>query len=316
MKVFVIGYGEMFYSLVLGVLDSSCEVAGVFRADNLKKSAFKRRLNDIFLPSNDYNFVKSLNLKEIYAPSVNSEKFKKELKKLNPDVILVGSWSEKLKADVINIPKIACINVHPSLLPKYRGPNPYYQVILSGEKTTGITFHLMDLNYDTGEILHQAETEIFNTDTGLSLKLRCCDLARKELKNLLENLLEKIEKAQVQNEKEASYQPQINIRESILDFNNETTDEISRRIRALSPWLKCHIAYNDEFFDFKEYTIKPEITHNQPSCIVDKKSDSISVSAKDLKVIEFKGLKLKRPFCSFFTKFYIKNFVKINSKVR
>ena len=87
----------------------------------------------------DYNYIKSYKLPEIHASSVNSKEFKKKLLKLNPDIILVGSWKEKISKEIYDIPKIATINAHPSLLPKYRGPNPYYWTIKNREQQSGIT---------------------------------------------------------------------------------------------------------------------------------------------------------------------------------
>ena len=314
MKVFIVGYGEMLKALVYGVLNSGCDIAGVFRHDNVIMSPFKRFLFDVFLPSEDCIFVKTLKLPEIYAKSVNSLKFRKLLKQINPDVIIVGSWSEKLLSETINLPKIACINVHPALLPKYRGPNPYIQTILADEKYSGVTFHLVNLNYDSGKILHQAQIPIDVNETGQTLKHKCCNLAEKEVKILLENLPDKLESAQIQDERLASYQKQISISESVLNFKEETSSQISRRIRAFYPWLSCHISYKNEFFEFKEFKILGN-SELEPSTIAEKTCDSLSIVCKDLKIIQFSGLKLKRSFINIFSKIYIKYFVKINSKV-
>ena len=243
MKIVIVGYGEMFRSIISGVLKTQHEIVGVFRQENILYSPLKKFFYDVFRPSDDYNFIKTQQLPEIKAKSVNSPEFIDALKKLKPDIVLVGSWSEKFSVQTINIPKKGCVNVHPALLPQYRGPNPYAQVILNSEDKTGVTFHLMDVNYDTGSILHQKEVPMSFVDTGKSLKHKCCDVARQEVQVLLDSYTEKFKNQISQNEKEATYQCQLSLADSILDFSKETSFEIDRRIRALTPWLNCHICY-------------------------------------------------------------------------
>ena len=315
MRIVIVGYGEMFQALINGVLKTQHEIVGVFRQEYVTMNPIQRVIKDILSPSSDCNFVRTHQLKEINAKSVNSKEFINALEELKVDLILVGSWSEKFSMQTINIPKKGCINVHPSLLPKYRGPNPYIQVILHNEKKTGVTFHQMDVNYDTGAIVHQAETEIRHNDTGASLKLRCCDLARNEISTFLNEFSKKMKKPLSQNEKEATYQNQINLGDSILNFQQETAEEIDRRIRALTPWLNCHICHNNEFFTFANHKICPKLSKKQPGTIVKKTDSSLFIVCKDGAVIEFSSVKLKRPLSCFITKAYLKKFVKINDKI-
>ena len=119
MKIVIVGYGEMFDSLVAGTLASGHQIVGVFRHENVIYNPLKKFIYDYVFPSDNKLFIKSLCLYDIKATSVNSKKFREEVKKLDTDIILVGSWSEKFTIETINSPKVACINVHPSLLPKY-----------------------------------------------------------------------------------------------------------------------------------------------------------------------------------------------------
>lgn len=314
MKIIIVGYGEMFQSLISGVLQAKHEIVGVFRHENVIYSPFKRFIKDKLFASKDYKFIKVLNLYEIKAKSVNSKEFIQEINRLEPDIILVGSWSEKFGMQVINSPQKACINVHPSLLPKYRGPNPYMQVILHNEKESGITFHTMDVNYDTGNIIHQAKVGVFPTDTGYSLKLRCCDKAQTEVQKLLENFEEMFDNVKSQDEKNSTYFPQIDIKECILDFEKETAQEIDKRIRALTPWVKCVIPYENKFFEFGGYKVCTPAYNRQPAEIIRLKDNNISIVCADKRVIEFYKLKSKTFLSCFFTPYYLKKLIKINSK--
>jgi len=217
LKVVIIGYGEMFTNLIAGTLDSGCEIVGVLRKDTVKYHPLWRKIKDIFNPSVEYNYIKSYSIPEINAKGVNTEAFKNTLLKLNPDIILVGSWGEKINKEIYDIPKIAAINAHPSLLPKYRGPNPYFWTIRNQETISGVTFHLIDKGFDTGAILAQEEIKIFPSDTGKTLKERTVLTARGVVCELLKALREDIIIPLTQSGDKASYYSHPNDLE--LNFN-------------------------------------------------------------------------------------------------
>ena len=231
----------MFTNLIAGTLDANCEIVGVLRKETIKYNPVVRKLKDIFFPSLDYNYIKSYSLPEIYAKGVNTKQFKKALLKLNPDIILVGSWGERISKDIYNIPKIASINAHPSLLPKYRGPNPYFWVIKNQEQTTGVSFHLIDDDYDTGAILAQEEIKIFPSDTGKTLKDRTVLTARGVVCELLKDLSEDIIIPLTQSEEKSTYYSHPCDFE--LDFS-KSADENFAKIRAVHPWGEAYY-YND-----------------------------------------------------------------------
>lgn len=314
LKVVVVGYGQMFANLVLGCIDSDNKVVGAFRHDRIIYDPLTLKIKDIFAPSKDKSFIDAYKINEIQAKSINSEEFKKEIIKLNADIILIGSWSEKLKKSTINLPKLACINCHPSLLPKYRGPNPYAQVIKNGEKKTGITFHLVDTKFDNGPILYQAEVEVLETDTGETLKARCSNTAKTEVKKLLENLENEVIIPINQNEQMATYQKQLCEKDIILDFS-KTAIEIDRHIRALTPWLKCYIPYKDKFFRVDKYRIlENENEIKEAGTIVKKGKNSLQIISGDNKIVEFINLKMLDSIPIFNTDFYINFCVKIGNK--
>lgn len=314
LKIVVVGYGQMFANLILGCLDSGNQVVGALRHDRVIYDNLTLKFKDFFSPSEDKSFIDAYKIKDIKANSVNSETFKKEILKLNPDIILIGSWSEKLTRSTIDLPKLACINCHPSMLPRYRGPNPYAQVIKNGEKQTGITFHLVSSKFDNGPILHQIEVEVLQTDTGETLKARCSNKAKTEIAHLLNNLENEVIIPINQNEQIATYQKQLSEKDIILDFS-KTAIEIYRHIRGLTPWLKCYIPYKNSFFRVDKYKILENTTNiKEPGTIVQKGKNSLQITTQDNKIIEFTNLKMLDafPFCT--TDFYIKMFVKTNDK--
>ena len=302
-KVVVVGYGQMFANIISGCILAGCTPVGVLRYDKVKYNPFLLKLKDIIVPSKDKAFISGYELYEINATSVNSEAFRKELVKLNADIVFIASWSEKFKKETIVVPKIATINCHPSLLPKYRGPNPYFQVIVNGETKTGVTFHLADENYDTGAILTQAEVEIKPDDTGETLKARCASTAGQ----LVEALLKQIDSEMIlpvnQKEELATYQPQITEKDVLLNFEH-TAEAIDRRIRGLIPWSKTFIPHKNIFFTFEQYEIIGDSCEKHGK-LVDFDKNSISIISGDGKIIKFLGVKIYQ-HSRLFTKLYMK----------
>ena len=316
LRVVIIGYGEMFTNLIAGTLDANCQIVGVFRDEMRKYNKIVRKLKDIFYPSTDYNYIRSYNLPEIHARGVNTEKFKRELLKLNPDIILVGSWGERISKEVYNIPKIASINAHPSLLPKYRGPNPYFWVIRNKEQLSGISFHLINDDYDTGAILAQEEIKVFPSDTGKSLKQRTVLTARGVICELLKDLNEDIIIPLTQIEEKSSYYSYPDDLE--LDFS-KSAEENYALILAIHPWGNAYFYHKDMCF----------ITHHSGTEILDNNTKyaeygtitsiepdnkSISVLCGDNKILKIKidhEKKYDRPF----TKNYIKREIKQGHKL-
>lgn len=280
-KVVVVGYGQMFYSLIKGIKASNHEILGVFRSDRRKYNPFSLFLKDIFNPSEDYTIIKSEKLKEIKAHSVNDKKFIKQIKKLNPDMIIVGSWGEKFKKEILDT--VPCINFHPALLPKNRGANPYFWVIYLNQKVTGLTIHKMSEKFDEGDILLQEAITISDNENGKTLKAKTCKLAE----GLVQNLLNLADKKQLQpikqDENFASYEHQISQKEVIIDLN-KTKEEINRHLRALYPWASPYVEIKNRYIKFENYEILPfddKYKNIKNHSIVEKSANFVVLKGSD-----------------------------------
>lgn len=302
----------MFSNIILGSLESGHNVVGVFRHERVAIHPFLLFFKDIFAPSKDYSFIKSLKLNELKSRSVNSKDFYHKVLRLNPDIIIVGSWSEKFKKPIIQLPKLGTVNCHPSLLPAYRGPNPYIQVILHGEKESGITLHLMDENLDTGPILLQKKVNIvqgFNGDTGESLKNKCCSLARKAVAELLFTINNQVLIPTNQNEREASYYPQISEKDILIDFE-KTSLQIDAQIRALTPWQPAYIAHKNTFLKVGKIKFLPNKTKfhadkYKAGLVLKKNNKALWILTGDDKIAKITKLRLLGKFKQFFTPLYL-----------
>lgn len=318
-RVVILGHGEMLGNLIAGVQDANCKIVGVLRYERLKKLNIYTKIKDFILPSTEYSYIKSYNVPELKSKSANSKEFIKEILRLNPDIVLVGTWGEKLKKETIQLPKIAMINVHPSLLPKYRGPNPYLETIRHLEKVTGLTFHLMSEEYDAGAILLQKQIEIKPNDTGKELKERTVLTARSAVTELLNMLADDFIIPVEQSEERATYYPQITQDEIMLDFS-KSAEEISAHVRGFYPWSKTYFEYKNKFFIPNPYSL--EIMENSTEfttsgTIIEKnyKKNSLTVLCGDGKLLKMENLKLYGRFNQFFTSQYIKHIVDLHDLV-
>ncbi len=313
LKVVIIGYGEMFNNVIAGTLDSGAKIVGVFRHDRIKYSRFVRWIKDIINPDTDYSYIKSYNLHEIKATSANSDSFRKQLLKLNPDIMIVASWSEKLEKKTYDMPKTATLNVHPSLLPKYRGPNPYIHVIKNREEKTGVTIHLVDDGYDTGAILDQREVKVLPDDTGKELKSKSALVARGAICELLQKMSEDVVFPVMQKEDNATYFS--NNFDTDIDFSKPIEDIIAQ-IRAIHPWGRCYFYHKETPISPNPYRltiIDADTSDYKIGEVIstDYKDKSITVACSNNKLLRMGSVKLYGTYRRFLTKGYIRRIIKI-----
>jgi methionyl-tRNA formyltransferase len=197
---------------------------------------------------------------ELGIPVIQPEKLRQpeaveQLKNWSPDVIVVAAFGQILKPDVLNLPRFGCINVHASLLPRWRGAAPIHAAILHGDEETGVTIMKMDVGLDTGPILSQRSIRLTRDDsTGSVLETLSHLGAGLLMETLPEYLSGKLQPAP-QPEEGATYAPMLKKEEGRLDFAR-TAEELERRVRAFNPWpgafmefdgtiLKVHRAHSE-----------------------------------------------------------------------
>ena len=311
MKVVILGKGAMLINLLKGAQDAGCEIVGVLRYERVVKNPFRLFLHDFFKTNPDVTFIKKFKIPEIKVRSANSKKFRDFLIKNNTDVLLVGTWREKISKETFDIPKLASINLHPSLLPKYRGANPYYNAIKNLESKSGLTLHLIDEKFDHGAVLKQKEVEILPDDTGRELKNKITFEARFEVAELLQNISYGTIIPVPQSEDNAVYCENINNTDLMLDFENSTAEETHAKIRALHPWAPAYITVGNHFFIANPYKLKiVELNNFYPAGKIiakNAKNSSLTIVCKNKKALKMDGLKLygvfNRPFSSLFIHF-------------
>jgi methionyl-tRNA formyltransferase len=173
---------------------------------------------------------------EIRQPVTLRERSEVELlAALEPEAIVVSAYGLLLPQSVLDIPKFGCLNIHPSLLPKYRGPTPVASAILAGDSETGITIMLLDAGMDTGPTLSQIIVGIEAEDTAASLTARLAAVGARLLAETIELWLGGSLTAQPQDESLATYTKMFVKDDGVIDWHLGAT-EIWRRVRAFDPW--------------------------------------------------------------------------------
>ena len=157
-----------------------------------------------------------------------------EIIKLNPDIIVTCAYGQIIPKVILDCPKLGCINVHASLLPKLRGGAPIHKAIIDGYKTTGITIMYMDVKMDDGDIISQKEIEILDSDNLESLHDKLSVLGKELLLETLPSIINGTNERIKQDEAEVTFAYNIKREEEHIDFN-KSTREVFNLIRGLSP---------------------------------------------------------------------------------
>ncbi|MGP9802634.1 methionyl-tRNA formyltransferase [Rheinheimera sp. NSM] len=177
----------------------------------------------------------------VYQPkSLKKAPAQQELAALNADLMVVVAYGLILPQTVLDTPRLGCINVHGSLLPRWRGAAPIQRAIWAGDAQTGVTIMQMDAGLDTGAMLSTASCNIDDTDTSASLYDKLAILGPKALLAALSDLPALQQQAQVQDDSKASYAEKLHKDEALLDFN-KTAAALQREIRAFNPWPVSYI---------------------------------------------------------------------------
>ena len=193
------------------------------RGRNVSRSAVKRRADELNLPLSQPDKLK------------NNLDFKDQIERVTPDAIVVVAYGRIIPPWMLNLPRLGNLNVHASLLPKYRGAAPIQWAIAKGEKTTGVTIMRLDEGLDTGPVLLQQTMPIDEQDTSLTLTPRLAELGAHLMVETLEGLQAGTLKAIPQSDSDASQAPVLKKEDGFVDFSL-LAEEVNNRIRGFQPW--------------------------------------------------------------------------------
>ena len=246
-------------------------------------------------------FAREKNLK-IYQPEKVKKniEFIEEIKKLQPDVICVVAYGKILPKEILEIPKLGCINVHGSLLPQYRGAAPIQWAILNGDKETGITTMYMNEGMDTGDMILKEKVTIGEDETTGELWDRLSKIGGE----LLVKTLKEIEKGTAPREKQGddfSIAPMLDKKMAKIDWENKSAIEIKNLVRGLNPIMGAYSFLNGKKIKFWNVAIAtnkeiPAEGLKNGTVILSNPKDGLFIKTKEgiIKVLEIQGENAKR----------------------
>lgn len=308
LKILFMGTPDFAQESLKSIYDAGFEIIGVVTNPDKPKG---RGMKLAYSPVKEYALEKNL---KIYQPIKikNNTEFLDEIKTLAPDVICVVAYGKILPKEILEIPKLGCINVHGSLLPKYRGAAPIQWAVLNGDKTTGITTMYMNEGMDTGDMILKEEVEIGPEETTGELWQKLSKIGGE----ILVKALKLIEEGKAPREKqteEATLAPMLNKEMALIDWESSDANKIHNLIRGLNPIMgaysyidgkkikfwKSKVLTKEEFFSYKTEFEEYEAKFNNlvPGTILiadDKDGLYIKANGGVLKILEIQGENAKR----------------------
>ena len=298
MKIIFMGTPDFAKESLEALYNAKYEILAVVTNPDRPKG---RGMKMIASPVKEFALEKGI---KIYQPEKvrNNEEFISEIKALKPDVICVVAYGKILPKEILEIPSKGCINVHGSLLPKYRGAAPIQWAVLNGDKKTGVTTMYMDVGMDTGDMILKQETQIGEDETTGELWERLSkiggDLLVKTLKEIENKTAPRIKQGD-----DFTMAPMLDKSMAKIDWENKTALEIKNLVRGLNPIMGAYTFLNGKKIKFWKVDVAKDIFADgdmefmkNGTVIVSDKRDGIYIKTKDgiLKVLEIEGENAKK----------------------
>lgn len=231
-RVYYLASGDIGIPLLKALLKSErLELAGV--ASQLKQSKSAGPIRTSKSPVVEYCEDNGVAIQRF--PSVNTEEFYDSFRKSGAELLIVASYGQILKQTLLDLPKFGCLNVHASLLPKYRGASPIVAALLNGDAKTGISFMRMEAGLDTGPIYRTVELDIAPNDNAETLEERLGTLAGQEIDSVVEDITRHGLQPVPQPESGSTYAKKISKEDSWVNWERSNID-IVNMLRAYTPW--------------------------------------------------------------------------------
>jgi methionyl-tRNA formyltransferase len=285
MRIVFIGAGEIGVPTLQSLLKSEHEVVGVVtqpdkpagRAQLVEPPAIKRALVSDASNASPARTGRALPLPILQPARIKERHAIEEIHALKPDMIVVMAYGQILPRDVLNIPKIACLNLHASLLPRWRGAAPIQAAVAGGDRETGITVMHMDEGLDTGDIVLQRRIPIRPDDTGGSLHERLAQIAPKALLHSLRLFVEGSAPRIPQDNSLATYAPKLKREAGRIDWS-EPAQTIERKIRAFNPWPGAFMEIDGQ--NLKIFSASVVDLSGEPSEILRSQNELVIAASK------------------------------------
>ncbi|MFP4159431.1 MAG: methionyl-tRNA formyltransferase [Desulfobacterales bacterium] len=222
--------------------------------------------------------AEELGYEVIQPESVKTREFYDTLYELRPDLFVVVAFGHILPRRLLEMPAMGAVNLHASLLPKYRGPAPIQWAIINGENQTGVTSMLMDKGMDTGEILLSKTTPVYADDTAGSLHDRLAQIAAEVLEETLEGFTRGSIRPKPQDHAAASYAPILKKSDGRIDWTG-SAKYVERFIRGMSPWPGAYTYADGRRLNIYRAEVRPGSPEYEPGTVIDAFDNELRVAA-------------------------------------
>lgn len=303
MKILFMGTPDFARESLDNLYQAGFEICGVVTTPDRPSG---RGMKLVASPVKEYAIEKNLKL---FQPEkiANNTEFKEEIKALEPDLVCVVSYGVILPKSFLKIPPLGCINVHPSMLPKYRGSAPIQWAILNGDKKTGVSIMYLDEGMDSGDIISQEEVDIEDDETTGELWNRLSTIGARMLTEAVKNIASgKIERTVQPNE--FTIAPMLSKDMAKINWNEKSVDNIKNLVRGLNPIMgtftflngkkikfwKVQKLTNEEFSN--NYNLNNIENSEAGTVLVANEKTGLFIKAKDgiISVLEIQGENAKR----------------------
>jgi len=276
MKIVFMGTPDFAVNVLQGLIDNYEVIGVVTQPDKRVGRHLELRETPVKKLANKYNI-------KVFQPEKIKEDYK-DILELNPDIIITCAYGQIIPKEILDYPKYGCINVHASLLPKYRGGAPIHWSIINGDDKTGITIMYMDEGMDTGDIIEEESIDILDSDNLGSVHDKLSLLGTKLLLDTLPSIFNGTNKRIKQDLNEVSYAYNVKREEEHIDFN-KTSREVFNLIRGLSPIPSSNAYLFNEEMKILESKILDKKYDGICGQIVDITREGIVVKTKDSSII-------------------------------
>ena len=259
--------------------NDSINVKGVITQPD-KAGKRGKKLNDspVSLMANSYDL-------DLFKPhKLNNKDFKEKIKILEVDFLIVVAYGKILPKWLLELPSVSSINIHFSLLPKYRGASPIQSALLNGDKETGITFIEMSEKLDSGNIISTEKTKIFMDDNKVKLETRLTGMSIKKINTVLIESAKQNKSSIKQDDSNASYCQKILKVDSITNFN-DTSINIFNKFRAFIEWPGLAFYHNDTLIKIHGLEVLDQINTNKPGTIYKFDSTGLYINTIDSVIV-------------------------------
>ena len=259
--------------------NDSINVKGVITQPD-KAGKRGKKLNDspVSLMANSYDL-------DLFKPhKLNNKDFKEKIKILEVDFLIVVAYGKILPKWLLELPSVSSINIHFSLLPKYRGASPIQSALLNGDKETGITFIEMSEKLDSGNIISTEKTKIFMDDNKVKLETRLTGMSIKKINNVLIESAKQNKSSIKQDDSNASYCQKILKVDSITNFN-DTSINIFNKFRAFIEWPGLAFYHNDTLIKIHGLEVLDQINTDKPGTIYKFDSTGLYINTIDSVIV-------------------------------